>query len=250
MWDCSEPGAILSLLGVGQFIFACAMTLFYPTVQSEWYVYTPTLLNSTLSGRGKEHGLTIKLGIPCLFTSLVVVGFTSVTNKGIQSGAISESSSYNPEALSEAGPWNVIFWFIVFTIHGIVFTATSSPGDFFGLALCTCVGVYCLQVICSPSHEHNGHGPVVSFAANFGFMGYAAALLIAFNLGPPQYPNRYIILFLLGTFDYFLCVGHTWDRAPTMQTIANCRLFYVCCSGLALMAMYGIWHDPLLLAYQ
>ena len=69
------------------------MTLFYPTVQSEWYVYTPTLLNSTLTGRGKEHGLTIKLGILCLFTSLVVVGFTSVTNKGIHGGAISESGN-------------------------------------------------------------------------------------------------------------------------------------------------------------
>ena len=148
------------MLGVGQFVFACAMTLFYPTVQSMWYVYTPTLFNSMLSGKGRKHGLTMKLGLPCLFTSRLVVGLTSVTNQAVQSGTISESSSYNPEALSEAGPWNVIFWFIVFIIHGIVFTATSSPGDFFGLALCTCCGVYCLQVICSPSHEQTGHGPV------------------------------------------------------------------------------------------
>ena len=46
--------------------------------------------------------------------------------------------------------------------------------------------------------------------------------------------------------DYMLGVGHTWDAAPGMDTITNCRLFWVCSTSLCLAGLYGAWHDHLL----
>jgi uncharacterized membrane protein len=41
--------------------------------------------------------------------------------------------------------------------------------------------------------------------------------------------------------DYFLGVGHTWDRQATIETVTNCRLFYVCCVSFGVAALYAAW---------
>jgi hypothetical protein len=48
--------------------------------------------------------------------------------------------------------------------------------------------------------------------------------------------------------DYFLGIGHVWERSPDMETVANCRLFWACSAGLCLAALYGAWREDLLTA--
>ena len=250
MGECGEPYALLSLVGTVQLVVSGVVLLWYPAVHAELYVYTPSMVNHTLSGAGVESSTSVSLVLPCLVTSVTIAAFTSVTARAVQSGTISESSQYSPEGVGEAGPWNVMFWFMLCITHAVVFAATTAPGDAFAFALCVCVCVHALRTICDMATAREGmQGYAAAMAANFGFMEYAVGMAVAIHQVPARYPNRYLVLFVLGAFDYFLCVGHTWDRAPTMQTIANCRLFYACGTGLALVALYGAWHDPLLLAH-
>lgn len=45
--------------------------------------------------------------------------------------------------------------------------------------------------------------------------------------------------------DGLLGFGHAWEREATMDTITNCRLFYVCAVSFGLCLMYGVWYDSL-----
>jgi hypothetical protein len=70
--------------------------------------------------------------------------------------------------------------------------------------------------------------------------------MVAAYAVPPTAPSRFSVLFALVVLDYFLGVGHTWDRQATLETIANCRLFYVCGGTLCTAALYAAWQDRLL----
>jgi hypothetical protein len=47
---------------------------------------------------------------------------------------------------------------------------------------------------------------------------------------------------LVVVLDYFLGVGHTYDRQATIDTVANCRLFYICACSLAIACFYGMYN--------
>ena len=56
------------------------------------------------------------------------------------------------------------------------------------------------------------------------------------------------VLTLMVVLDYFMGVGHTYDRQATIDTVSNCRLFYICAGtvGTALLyAVSGSGHPPL-----
>jgi hypothetical protein len=45
---------------------------------------------------------------------------------------------------------------------------------------------------------------------------------------------------LVVVVDYFLGVGHTYDRQATIDTVSNCRLFYICAGTLGLALLYAL----------
>ena len=55
--------------------------------------------------------------------------------------------------------------------------------------------------------------------------------------------NRLGVLFCMLMLDYFLGVGHTWDRNATLGTITNCRLFYVCAASLCMIGLYSMFWE-------
>jgi hypothetical protein len=52
-------------------------------------------------------------------------------------------------------------------------------------------------------------------------------------------PNGPTVVMLVVVLDYFLGVGHCYDRQATLDTAANCRLFYVVAVSVALAALYA-----------
>ena len=43
--------------------------------------------------------------------------------------------------------------------------------------------------------------------------------------------------------DLVLRLGHVWDRATAMETVANCRVSYASCCALLLAGVYAVWGD-------
>ena len=68
-------------------------------------------------------------------------------------------------------------------------------------------------------------------------------LQLAYQI-PDGQTNGGTVVMLMVVLDYFLGVGHMYDRQATIETIANCRLFYVCTVSLSLAFFYGMYNMP------
>lgn len=237
-------------VGVSQLAIMFGVVLFFPMASVQVYSYSPCVANGTLTHScGATHPLRIMLPLPCLAVCAAVSAYVSNTFSLGQTELLSEESPYGPESLGQTGLWNALFWFVVTGAHGIVLAAACSPVDVFAWALATYLCVSFLARICAPAEQHGMDGPVSTAVtiANANVLGYMAGVCVAGYCVPQQYSNRFILLFLTVVLDYFLGVGHTWDRSPSMATIGNCRLFWSCSTALCLAALYGAWRDDLLL---
>ena len=229
-------------LGLLQVVVMCAMILFSPTVSVQTFVHFPAVANGTAvrEPSGDTTVYQVMLGLPCLAMSAAVFAFVSVTFSLTDTGEL-DSGGYSAESLGGAGLWDALFWFAVACVHFIAMLARSTPGDVFAVGACTYLMIHFLQRICAPVDSEAGFSP-----NSINVVGYLTGLLLALFCVPPGYGNRYTIAFVLGAIDYFLCIGHTWDRAPTMATVASCRLFWACSASLAVAGLYGAWHDEVL----
>ena len=101
---------------------------------------------------------------------------------------------------------------------------------------------YFLGRICAPRYSQ-----LSMTQGNMNLLGYFAGVLVAAYNVPDSHSGRGAALLCMCLLDYMLGVGHTWDTTPPMDTVTNCRLFYVCSSSLCMAALYGAWHDHLLI---
>jgi hypothetical protein len=74
---------------------------------------------------------------------------------------------------------------------------------------------------------------------------YCGAVVLYRNIPAGLGSPRASCLLGLVMLDCVMGLGHTWDRQATMETVTNCRLFYVCALSLGQCAVYGIWYDSL-----
>jgi hypothetical protein len=52
--------------------------------------------------------------------------------------------------------------------------------------------------------------------------------------------NGMSVVMLMVVLDYFLGIGHTYDRQATIETVSNSRLFYVCAGSVGLALLYAM----------
>lgn len=235
-------------LGVIQLAVMGVIIMVYPPASVQVYVYLPCVANGTLTHAcGDTRSVKLMLLLPCLAVSAAAAAFVSNTFSLRESGLISEDTAFGPEALGQTGLWNALFWFIVAGAHAIAVAAACSPVGVFAWALATYLCVSFLARLCE-SHDYNADGPISSSVsiANANVLGYAAGVIVAYYNVPGEYSNRFLIIFLMTVLDYFLGIGHVWERAPSVETVANSRLFWACSAGLCLAALYGAWREDLL----
>lgn len=115
-----------------------------------------------------------------------------------------------------------------------IFYLTQHPNkqvcDVYLLALAAVMQVYALYNMCLPKGNYAG---VQMTRENMYLLAYVAAGVLVF--GSAQKPDMLLWIVML---DYALGIGHTWDREATVDTIVNCRLFYMCSLSLLLCVYY------------
>ena len=228
-------------LGMSQVVVTMFILIYYPMVHSEIFVYYPAVVNGTFAKEsGVIHSVDLPLVMPIALTSVLVALFVTQTIKYTRDGRLGHTMSYCHESISDTGFWNLMFWLIVFSVHGMCVTLLCSPVDCFTAVLSVFFMVFFLACICVPPNEDQG-----SPLGNVGVLGYCAGLFVALFSVPTQVQGRFTAFMLLGILDYFVVVGHTWDRAPTMDTVANCRLFWACSAIVAVGVLYATWHAQL-----
>jgi hypothetical protein len=238
------------VLGVAQLAALGAALIFYPPASVQVFVYLPCVANGTLTHAcGDTRSTRLMLAVPSLAVSAGAAAFVSNTFALHDAGVISEDAPFGPESLGQTGLWNALFWFVVSGAHAVVVAAACSPVDLFAWLLATYLCVSFLARLCAgPELTHDGPASGAVSIANANVLGYMAGAGVALYNVPGEYSNRFILLFAMVVLDYFLGVGHVWERAPSFETVANCRLFWACSAGLGLAALYGAWREDLLTA--
>lgn len=236
-------------LGVIQLVAVGLAVILYPPASVQVFVYLPCVSNGTLTHScGDTRSVKLLLSMPALAVSAAAAAFVSNTFSLHEAGLIGENP-FGPEALGQTGLWNALFWFIVAGAHAIAVAAACSPVDLFAWALATYLSVSFLARLCA-GPDYDSEGPVSGAVtiANANVLGYMAGVAVAVYNVPNDYSNRFILIFITVVIDYFLGVGHVWERSPSIETVANCRLFWACSAGVGLAALYGAWREDLLTA--
>lgn len=217
------------------------VVLYFPSVWVQAFTCHPVVRNGTadLDAPAPVRGGSIALAMPLMATSLVATGFATTSMHLGESTLL--GMDYSKDTLEQTGLWDVGFWAYCALSHTLVLLMVTSPGDAFAVGLSALLITYFLNRACAPKSAETR-----LTQENLNLLGYCAGVLAAFYCAQPG-SARLTALFLMVVVDYFMGVGHTWDRDATLHTVCNCRLFYVCATSLCLAGMYGSWHDRLLM---
>jgi hypothetical protein len=75
---------------------------------------------------------------------------------------------------------------------------------------------------------------------NLNLLGYSLGVLQLATQVTDTRGNGATAVMLVVVVDYFLGVGHTYDRQTTIDTVSNCLLFYICAGTLGLALLYAL----------
>jgi hypothetical protein len=239
--------------GISQWLIMLAVVSFYPNVQVQVYSYVPHLVNATVVditdtsvSCGEARVATLSMVMPCLVLAAFVTLFVTSSKSLHEENAWEQA--YSVDNMRQLGLWDTVFWCLVAVQHAVAFAMVASPVNLFALV---CAVYFCtlfLYHLCAPLSANTEYMPAhyAHAAANVNMLGYALGVGIVCYVAPPTKSNRVLFLFLVVMLDYLLGIGHTWDRSIYMETVANCRLCYVCGSILITAGMYGAWNSYIL----
>jgi hypothetical protein len=234
-------------LCLSQAAITLAVIAYYPPVHVQFFTCHPRIENGTLTVPESELSVSsIGLSVPFLALSCLAVLFSTTTTGMIDRGLLQQDNVYSFELLQETGFWDIIFWVYCAGAHAIVIAVIMSPADSYAVGISSLLIIYFLARLCVPRSSHQSN----MTQENFNILGlFAGLLIVGYNI-PDSHSGRSAALMVTCLLDYMLGVGHTWDATPTMDVITNCRLFWVSSASLCLAALYGAWHDHLLVDHD
>lgn len=224
-------------LGLSQFAVTLGVVLFFPPVDVDVYVVDGQINGTTRAVallQAELRGMRVFLAMPMLLASGLAAVFTTMTCR-MHSDMGMGGQDYQSDVLEQVGMWDLCFWVYALFAHVITLMAISDPVNVFGLISCPCFMVHFLYRACCPK------GPNVNLTQeNLNLLGYFLGVLqMAYQLTDTR-PNGATAVMIVVLLDYFLGIGHTYDRQATLDTVSNCRLFYVCTASLALTCLYAL----------
>ena len=223
-------------LGLSQCAITLGFVLFFAPVQVD--VYTPR--GSLVGGSSNRTGLLVTpqasrvfMGMPVLAASGLAAVFATVTYKVHEQGL--SGQDYQPDVVEQMGMWDMLFWAYCVLSHGIVVLLVCDPVDVFGVVSSASFMGYFLCRACYPKGQD-----VNLTRENLNLLGYGLGVLqLAYQLTSTR-GNGMSVVMLVVVIDYFLGIGHTYDRQATIDTVSNCRLFYVCAGTVGTALLYAM----------
>jgi hypothetical protein len=224
-------------VALSQVAVTIGVILFSPGVDVD-IVLTRVHLNLTapspvLAGGTEVRAIHLSMGFPILLASVLAAMFSTVTYQTHQTGI--SDQDYQPDVMDQAPMWDLLFWAYVVLAHAIVVLIVDDPADLYGCIAATCFMAYFLRRACAPKGQS-----VNLTRENLNLLGYSAGILMAaYQMTGTRGYGSYVLT-LVVVLDYFLGLGHTYDCQATIDTISNCRLFYICIGTLGTATMYAL----------
>ena len=221
-------------LGISQCAITLGIVLFSQHINVDVFVVKEAINDTNDALQPKSITVTtIGMSMPILVASGLAACFSTVTYNMHEHGL--SGLDYHQDTLDQAAMWDILFWAFSLVMHLDLVLLLANPVDLFGCISATSFMVYFLHRSCSPKGNSVSHTQ-----ENLNLVGYCVGVLqVMFQVSDSR-SNSVTLILLMVIIDYFLGIGHTWDRQATIETITNCRLFYVCCGILVLDALYCI----------
>lgn len=211
-------------LCVSQVLFTIACILYSP--HREITVYTLKTPDNTTSLQTYETQIHVQWTFMCMS---FLAFFFSVQTMQYNEGDVTVMD-YNLDFVEDNVVWNMMFWVYCLGSHFLLIGIIMQTADIYCLAFCTIVLEYSLYKICYPRPN------VINMTRdNLFLLAYVMGIYLVFI----NSKNQDLIIWII-ILDYCLGLGHTWDKMATIDTIINCRLFYICCQSL-LLCVYYVW---------
>ena len=223
-------------VALSQVAVTLGVLLFFPSVEVRLFLaqikFNSTLEDTRVIEQGPPQAvILVHTGMPILLASVMAAVFSTVTYRTYEAGI--SGQDFQQEVLDQIPMWDLVFWVYLFLFHAIVIAIVTDPVDIFGLIASTCFMTYFLYRACAPkSHTMN------LTQENLNIVGYCIGALMAAYQFTSLREHAGMTLMLLVVLDYFLGIGHTFDKQATIDTVANCRLFYICVGTLGTSLLY------------
>lgn len=225
-------------LALSQCAITLGVVLFTQPVHVDVFVSRPRF-NATASGgfsidpATQMQAMRVFMGMPLLLASALAAVFATVTCQNHELGIAGQD--FQPDVLEQLGMWDMVFWAYCLLAHAIVVCVVSDPVDVFGCISSTTFMVYFLYRACSPKSQH-----INLTQENLNILGYALGILQLGYQVTDTRPNGATVVMIVLIMDYFLGIGHTYDRQATIDTVTNCRLFYICGGTVGMACFYAV----------
>jgi len=222
-------------LGLSQALAILGVVLFLPPPDLVLFVAQARSVNGTAelapNGFVPYH---IGVSVPMLQLAVLGAMFSTVTYRIREEGMT--GIDFTQDALDQACMWDMLFWLHLLCVHGLVFALVATPISAFGWIAATSFTSYFLFRVCAPKPS----APNMT-QENLNILGYFIGVGMAgYQIPAHMQGDGATVLMSLVVLDYFLGVGHTWDRQATIDTVTNCRLFYLCCSSFGVALLYSV----------
>jgi len=181
--------------------------LYFPAIKVQSYTVTALPINDTLTIIPVETN--INLALPIFIMSILAAVFSTSTYQLNEQGI--GTQDYQNDVMEQVGFWDLLFWMYCMTGHVICISILISPGNIFGCISSTTFMVYFLYRACAPKNQN-----INLTQENINLLGYGLGFLqVAYQIHY-ETSNRVLVLGLIVIMDYFLGVGHTWDKQATV----------------------------------
>lgn len=229
-------------IGLAQVAATLGVILFFPGVEVHMFM-AHSVVNSTKEGAQvvlmpePPEVIRLHMGMPVILASALAAVFSTVTYRTYESGVAGQD--FQQEVLDQIPMWDLLFWVYLMLVHAIAVLVVADPVDIFGWVAATCFMTYFMHRACAPKSQ------ILNLTQeNLNIVGYCFGVLMAAYQFTNQRPHAATTLMLLVVLDYFLGIGHTYDRQATIDTVANCRLFYICVGTLSTAFLYAVCQQP------
>lgn len=210
-------------LCVSQVLLTFACILYSP--HREIVVYTLKSPTNTTNLSVYEAHIHVQWMFACL--SFLAFFFSIQTMKYNEEDL--SNLDYTLEFVEQNMLWDFMFWIYSIGSHFLLFGIVLNVCDVYLLAFCTIISHYALSKGCLPRGEN-----INITRDNLNLLFYVGAIMLIFINAQKQ-----VLIIWICMLDYCLAAGHTWDKLATVDTIINCRLFYICSQSLLLCVYYG-----------
>ena len=224
-------------VGLSQLAITLGVVLFFPAVDIDVFLIRAHVNTSTgvlfITTATDIHGMRVNMGLAVVMGSVLGAVFSTMTYRLFESGM--SGQDFQQDVLEQASMWDLVFWISVCVAHAVVVAIIADPVDLYGGVSCTCFMVYFLYRACAPK------GQTLNITQeNLNILGYCIGILmVVYQMTDTRGYGSSVIMMMV-VIDYFLGIGHTYDRQATIDTVANCRLFYACISTLSTVCLYAL----------